>query len=230
MIKSHGRVPTVNVRITYALGIVTLFPYLKDKASPTGYEHYYDPHSGQGYVAYRLKTVQRKSSSVCKRSSKTVYQDGPKTLRETSTSEQSSGDECREAMSVIKHSADRPVVKEKMKATFKHRQKMLHDPDQSSLILDDFPRFLDTPGLIDQDFTMLFGEDISGKFIAKWPTFYKPRILTVCKGLHTGTPVDDLLSEESNDYGWDSDLAAILMLVHILPPTAKGKRHGKISA
>lgn len=99
-------------------------------------------------MAYRLKTVQRKSSSVCKRSSKTVYQDGPKTLRETSTSEQSSGDECREAMSVIKHSADRPVVKEKMKATFKHRQKMLHDPDQSSLILDDFPRFLDTPGLV----------------------------------------------------------------------------------
>lgn len=25
-------------------------------------------------------------------------------------------------------------------------------------------------------------------------------------------------------------MAAILMLVHILPPTAKGKRHGKISA
>ena len=29
---------------------------------------------------------------------------------------------------------------------------------------------------------------------------------------------------------WDSDLAAILLLVHLLLPTAKGKRQGKISA
>ncbi|CAL8382018.1 unnamed protein product [Arctogadus glacialis] len=34
----------------------------------------------------------------------------------------------------------------------------------------------------------------------------------------------------TNPLGWDSDLAAILLLVHLLPPTAKGKRHGKISA
>uniref|UniRef100_A0A3B3YN91 Uncharacterized protein n=1 Tax=Poecilia mexicana TaxID=48701 RepID=A0A3B3YN91_9TELE len=71
MIESHGRVPPVNVRITYALGIVTLFPNLKDNCSPTGY--------------------------------------------------------------------------------------------------------------IEQDFIMLFGEDISGKFIARWPTFYKPKVITVSK-------------------------------------------------
>ncbi|XP_058505767.1 uncharacterized protein LOC131472512 isoform X2 [Solea solea] len=232
MIESHGRIPPVNVRITYALGIVTLFPNLRDKESATGYEHYYDPHSGQGYLAYRLKTVQRNSASDTKRGSKAKYQGGPKTLRETSTSEQLFGDDCKEAMSMMKHSADLVVVKEKMKATFKYRQQMLHSPDQSSLILDHFPRFLDIPGLIDQDFTMLFGKDISGKFIAKWPTFYKPRVITISKSLHQSTHLDDLLSaqEESNDCGWDSDVAAILLLVHLLPPTAKGKRHGKISA
>ena len=90
-----------------------------------------------------------------KRSSKSADQHGPKTLRETSTSEQLSGDECREAMSVMKHSADQPVVREKMKATFKHRQSMLHDPDQSSVILDHFPRFLDTPGLVRKTETSL---------------------------------------------------------------------------
>ncbi|CAL8342217.1 unnamed protein product [Arctogadus glacialis] len=88
MVESHGRVPPINVRVTYALGIVTLFPNLKDKASPTGYEHYYDPHSGQGYLAYRLKTVQRNTTSDLKRSPKSADQHGPKTLRETSTSEQ----------------------------------------------------------------------------------------------------------------------------------------------
>ncbi|CAK6975957.1 uncharacterized protein LOC121713237 [Scomber scombrus] len=98
-------------------------------------------------------------------------------------------------MSIMKHSVDQPVVKEKMKATFKHRQKMLHDPDQSSLVVDHFPRFLDTPGLIDQDFTKLFGEDVSGKFIAKWPTFYKARVITVSKSLRPGTHLDDLLEQ-----------------------------------
>lgn len=37
MVESHGRIPPVNVRITYALGIVTLFPNLEDKCSQTGY-------------------------------------------------------------------------------------------------------------------------------------------------------------------------------------------------
>lgn len=136
----------------------------------------------------------------------------------------------------MKHTTDQATVKAKMKATFKHRQELLHDPDQSSLILDHFPRFLDTPGLvrnlgqpelpctalccilqtycvpdiiflcvvkIDQDFTMLFGENVSGKFVSKWPTFYKPRIITICKGLRPGPHLDDLLSaqEASNEYG-----------------------------
>ncbi|CAL8333343.1 unnamed protein product [Arctogadus glacialis] len=112
MVESHGRVPPINVRVTYALGIVTLFPNLKDKASPTGY--------------------------------------------------------------------------------------------------------------INQDFTMLFGEDVWGKFIAKWPTFYKPRIIAVCKGLRPGTHVDDLLSaqEESNDYGGDEhgDIPGQIWISTALPP------------
>ncbi len=31
------RIPPVNIRVSYALGIITLFPNLKDKCSPTGY-------------------------------------------------------------------------------------------------------------------------------------------------------------------------------------------------
>ncbi len=72
------------------------------------------PRSGQGYIAYRLKTVQRNSVNNLKGASKVVYQDGPKTLRETtSTTEQLSGDECTEAISMMKHSTDAPVIKDK---------------------------------------------------------------------------------------------------------------------
>lgn len=136
----HRRIPPVNIRITYALGIVTLFHILKDKCAHTGYEHYYNPLSEQEYLAFRLKNVQRNTGSNSRRTSISVYKDGPATtLCVTSTVEQLSGDPCREALSVIKHSTDQSSVKERMEVTFKYRQNMIHDPEKSSHILDYFP-------------------------------------------------------------------------------------------
>ncbi len=47
---------------------------------------------------------------------------------------------------------------------------------------------------------MLFGDDISSKFIAKWPTFYKPRIIADCRNLQPGAHVDELLSALEESY------------------------------
>ncbi|KAM3599323.1 uncharacterized protein V6R79_003644 [Siganus canaliculatus] len=194
MVESHGRIPPVNVRILYALGITTLFPKLKDPDSKNGYEHFYDHQSGSGYLAWRLKTVQRNSAQDSKKT-KTTFQEGPKTPRSIRSDEkQLTGDECKEAMSVMKLSNDATVVKKKMKATFQHRQTVVQDPGSASTVLDLFPRFLDTPGLIDQDFTMIFDEEVSGKFLSKWPTFFKPRVIADCCKNLTATPhVDELL-------------------------------------
>ncbi|KAJ8391952.1 hypothetical protein AAFF_G00084230 [Aldrovandia affinis] len=60
MVDNHGRVPTKAIREEYAVGIVTLFPSLKDPYSTKGYEHFYDAPSNTGYLSWRLKTVQRK--------------------------------------------------------------------------------------------------------------------------------------------------------------------------
>ncbi|KAJ8369410.1 hypothetical protein SKAU_G00094380 [Synaphobranchus kaupii] len=234
MVESHGRVPPVNVRILYALGITTLFPNLKDPDSKNGYEHFYDRQSGSGYLAWRLKTVQRNSAQDIKKS-KSTFQEGPKTPRSMrSVEKQLTGDECKEAMSVMRHSSDMTLVKNKMKATFQHRQKVVQDPATASTVLDLFPRFLDTSGLIDQDFTRLFGEEVSGKFLAKWPTFFKPRVIAdCCKNLTPSPHVDELLlsaQQESDDGEWDCEMSAILLLLHLLPPTCKGKKTGKMSA
>ncbi|XP_077951683.1 uncharacterized protein LOC120811737 isoform X3 [Gasterosteus aculeatus] len=191
MVELHGRVPPSSVRTNYALGIVTLFPYLRDPFSKLGYEHYYDPEGNTGFISWRIKTVQRNTFAGLRGRSKTVLQDGPKTRRESlSTCQQLFGEECREAISTIRHSSDESVVKEKMRATFQYRQKMVGD-DASSSVLDVFPRFLDVPGLIDQDFSMMFGDEVSQKFLSKWSTFFKPNIITDCK---TATNMDELLS------------------------------------
>lgn len=74
---------------------------------------------------------------------------GPKAARPSASPiQQLTGQECVEALSMMNHSADDAVVREKMMATFEHRQKLVHDPDTSVDVLETFPRFLDIPGLV----------------------------------------------------------------------------------
>ncbi|XDV21824.1 hypothetical protein PO909_026844 [Leuciscus waleckii] len=233
MMEVHGRIPPTHVRTKYAVGITTLFPNLSDPYSGNGYEHYYDAESGSGYLAWRIKTVQRNTAVQSRRcSTSTTY--GPKSKRDFLLADkQLFGEECREAISLLKHSTDVSVVKNKMMATFQYRQTLVQDQQNSATVLDVFPRFLDVPGLIDQDFTMMFGEEVSGRFLAKWPTYFKPRLLAECKNRTSNEHVEELLSaqQNSNESGWDSDLSSVLLLVHLLPPTSKGhKKSAKISS
>ncbi|KAI4872229.1 hypothetical protein NFI96_009480 [Prochilodus magdalenae] len=122
-----------------------------------------------------------------------------------------------------------------MRATFQYRQKLVHDKDASVSILDVVLRFLDIPGLIDQDFTMMFGDEVSSKFLAKWPTFFKPKVISDCRTLGPNQYVEELLSalelQPDNIYEWDSDMSAILLLLHLLLPTSRGqKKTAKISS
>ncbi|CAL8271733.1 unnamed protein product [Lota lota] len=83
MIEVHGRIPPTYVRTNYAPGIITLFPYLRDPYSKNGYEHFYDADSGSGYLAWRIKTVQRTTAVQSRRcSTTTTYKDGPKSKRD----------------------------------------------------------------------------------------------------------------------------------------------------
>ncbi|XP_072769218.1 uncharacterized protein [Nerophis lumbriciformis] len=123
-----------------------------------------------------------------------------------------SEDECKEAMSLMKHSADVDMVIKEMKLTFAHRHNMVLDPQQSSNILSYFPRFKDIKGLIIEQCRKL------------------PSITELEKLLMAADPPEDG-AEVNVDFGWDNDLSSILLLLHLIPPTALGrKRPGKVSA
>lgn len=112
-------------------------------------EHYYDPQANTGYLAWRLKTVQRNTYDGFRECSRPDFQDSPTTQRESLlTGDQLLGEECREAVSIMRHSTDKSVVKEKMRVTFDYRQKLVHNQDATASVLDVFPRFLDTAGLV----------------------------------------------------------------------------------
>ncbi|XP_058867913.1 uncharacterized protein LOC131696855 isoform X2 [Acipenser ruthenus] len=62
--------------------------------------------------------------------------------------------------------------------------------------------------------------------------FVQTRVIADCKNLPPSAHLEALLSSaqhDSDDLGWDSDLAAILLLLHLLPPTSKDKRAAKIA-
>ncbi|KAK7138520.1 hypothetical protein R3I94_013980 [Phoxinus phoxinus] len=105
MMEVHGRIPPTHVRTKYAVGITTLFPNLSDPYSGNGYEHYYDAESWSGYLAWRIKTVQRNTVVQSRRcSTSTTY--GPKSKRNYLLADkQLFGEECREAISLINSKA-----------------------------------------------------------------------------------------------------------------------------
>ncbi|XP_048010270.1 uncharacterized protein LOC125244240 [Megalobrama amblycephala] len=180
----EGRVPSKETKTRCALGIVTLFPALKDPYSKTGYEHFYDPKSNQGYTSWRLKTVSRQSkphSTRNARSSATSDDEGsggPTAHLE----KQLEGDQCKEAISFMNHCTEKDQIFEKMKLTFKHRQQLIHDAIKSNTVFSVFPRFLDTKGLVLQDFDIKFGTETASRLLEQWDSL-KPKVIAEAKTL-----------------------------------------------
>ncbi|XP_052453915.1 uncharacterized protein LOC128014375 [Carassius gibelio] len=235
MFEKYGRAPPMDKRAQYALGIVTLFPSLKDPYSKKGYEHFFDIDSNEGYIAWKIKNTQRELSNGGtnggrRRSSHTTGSSGPNLEREVTKVQQLEGDQCREAISLLKHSTDNEQIFMKMRETFQHRQKLIHDPEQCSTVLTVFPRFLDTKGLVAHDFDLLFGAETSSKLLEKWD-FLKAKVIEQAKDISKTPLLDHLIqsAEENTDEddevpGWDSDMASLLLLVYLLPPPPSGKK------
>ncbi|CAL9706546.1 unnamed protein product [Knipowitschia caucasica] len=235
MINQHGTSPTKRLKEEYAKGIICHFPYLADPRSKLGYEHFYNSEDGSGYLAWRIKTIQKEVSEGGKKRSRQLQTGGPASHRDPVKEDlQLDEQQYQEAIALMKHSTDEVIVKEKMSRTLVYRQKLLHNPENSADILSLFPRFLDIPGLIDQDFSSLFGDATSAKMLEKWTTYFQPKVVTQGRGLTPTAEVQDLIQNAEAtevDDGWDSDMSSILLLVHLLPPSSQGrKRPGKISA
>lgn len=118
----------------------------------------------------------------------------------------------------MKHTSDETVVREKMKITFQYRQAVVHSPEKSLDVLDMFLKFLDTPGLVSinhsllnivsstssfinafyflqivHDFLLLFGEE--------WPTYFKKRVINDSKGLSSSHHIEELIKDAQHEPG-----------------------------
>ncbi|KAJ8012353.1 hypothetical protein DPEC_G00041820 [Dallia pectoralis] len=197
-------------------------------------EHFYDGEKGTGYLAWRLKTISRITGKRPVKEASVHQAQGPKRRRSATTlPQQLDGDACREAISFLVHSPDEALVFQKMKMTFQHRQDLVHDPQRSTDIFKTFPRFLDVKGLANQDFLLMFGAETASKMLEKWDTSFKPKVIKEAKQLTQTTELCRLLRAAekltgNNETDWDSDIASMLLLLYLLPPTA-GRKRTKIS-
>ncbi|XP_072556798.1 uncharacterized protein [Paramormyrops kingsleyae] len=127
--------------------------------------------------------------------------------------------------------ADEAEVRQKMKQTFKHRQELVHNPERSTNVFKTFPRFLDVKGLVNQDFVLLFNAETSAKLLEQWETAFKQKVIKEAKSHTLTAELQSHISAAENQHsenGWDSDMSSILLLLHLLPPSA-GRKKVKIS-
>ncbi|KAM3603953.1 uncharacterized protein V6R79_004503, partial [Siganus canaliculatus] len=197
-------------------------------------EHFYDSQSNKGFLEWRVKTVQRQSRTPTPSLKKVVRDGGPTSSRTITTGDQRTGDDCMEAISLLHHTIDRELVFQKMRETFRYRQEILHDPQHSSDVLQMFPRFLDTKGLILQDFSLMFGEEAASRFLQKWNTSFKEKVIQEAKNLKETSLLKRHLTsalkerpDTTDDPEWDSDMSSIIVLLHLLAPQPTGRKRPK---
>ncbi|KAG1940184.1 hypothetical protein F2P79_016901 [Pimephales promelas] len=92
-------------------------------------------------------------------------------------------------------------------------------------------------GYVNQDFLLLFGAELASKMLEKWDNSFKPKVIKEAKQLTQTNELCRLLKaaeklaendEMSKLHNWDSDIASMLLLLYLLPPSA-GRKRTKIS-
>ncbi|KAF5908094.1 uncharacterized protein DAT39_002226, partial [Clarias magur] len=156
-------------------------------------EDFYDD-SGTGYLTWRLKTVQRNTSHHAAKGNTARSDPGGPSLKRSINPEGHLDEEAvREAIALFCHTSEEGQIF-KTKETFRHRHGLVHDPDKTMDILKTFPRFLNTKGLVNQDFKLLFKSDTANKLLEKWDTVFKRRIIEEAMGLTLTPAVCSLIS------------------------------------
>ncbi|XP_072037557.1 uncharacterized protein [Amphiura filiformis] len=169
-----------------------------------------------------MPTSKAKSNAIKERSST------------TSSNKKLPGDgiECKETISEeeahekkrwLQHNSDpKEQVRDYMKATTSLRMKELKDEATAmSDFLNDWPRLLDFPGMIEVDFRNLFGQETSEHLTRKWTDEFAERIFRF------GAQQKDMPAEMLNEDGTAHPQAVLQLLPMFLPTGKVRKASGK---
>ncbi|XP_047185130.1 uncharacterized protein LOC118301910 [Scophthalmus maximus] len=226
LVEKHGFYPSTTEKVVLAKNIITIFPSLKVQIDGRGegFEHFFDPASRSGFLEMRLRNIHRKLEEGQRRYSRHKRS---RDVNEMSNSVQDEGDssDVREFINLMKRlrpSAENiSSIKSAMQKTFTWRRSWIskHSPTMEE-ILQEYPRFLDIPTLLDTE----FGKMHEGKgdlFLRRWEASIMPKLKAVAaseKG-DVASLVEGM-EDQSDD---ENCYMMLVVLTHLLPPIAASR-------
>ncbi|CAG9763723.1 unnamed protein product [Ceutorhynchus assimilis] len=218
MVEKYGTDIHKNVKIDFAKAIVCLFPCYRTISEKGGYETFYNPDTGAGFLAWRLRTIKRNSPKQRKPATKRKQSCELNTTTKKSRTEPPDV-EVAEMVQFMKNALpdQKEIIIKKMKLTFEYRRSIVKD---TTSVLLEFPRFMDTPDLINNDFTQLLPNCPS---LEDFIIIFGEKILSIYKNLETAE--SSVTGEEESEVEiWDRDTRIFLAVLFMLPPTARGRK------
>ncbi|GAB0096060.1 hypothetical protein DMENIID0001_115120 [Sergentomyia squamirostris] len=142
-LKAHNKNPSTDEKIAYAKALIEIFPCLRGPTEQ-GYEHLFNPKTRTGYIFSRLKHLRQ-----CEIKKERIFQDNQKEKIDEDKEE----DLDRDLIQIKEQPSGSGIKRthEVMDRTCNKRKKFLQT-ERKSEILKNYPRFLDTHGLIQVDF------------------------------------------------------------------------------
>ncbi|XP_048118509.1 uncharacterized protein LOC125306922 [Alosa alosa] len=225
LMECFGENPTSGTKALLASSIMEQFPCLRDSQG-SGYDAWFTPGRNHkpatGFLEERLRNVRKRLHRGQRQNSAaaTPQQDTPDTLPEsTITTERAI-----QLTEWLKNNTWPPSqVNEVMLQTAVHRAQWIRADKARPIqdIIAEFPRLVDTPDMISQDFSVLYPES-SGRLKENWCIVYAEKIIRMARTERTNSLLTniDLLPTDKR-----GDIALQLLPVLLRPsPYKVGKR------
>ncbi|XP_038063146.1 uncharacterized protein LOC119733851 [Patiria miniata] len=232
LIAKCGSYPTIEEKHALGRSVITLFPNLSDSSGKTGYEHFFCSAGGQsGYIQDKLKNMRRSLPQSAKlRMKKDTPKPCPKEDLPCKLLPESEAEElesfCRNALG----DRNKTAVTKAMAQSAPNRRAWINAEEPFlSVILQKYPRFMDMPELIDQDFKAIFS-DPADNLLQKWAN-HAQMLLTyasTCKQERVVKVHQDFRAQTSRKTEELTALYGFLVLLRLLP-SYNTKAKGRVS-
>ncbi|XP_051957443.1 uncharacterized protein LOC127625980 [Xyrauchen texanus] len=217
LIEKYGETPSTETKKAMAISLVETFPCLRDPEG-NGFEAWFSQgrkhRPSTGFLEERLRNIRKRMRRLRTQPSIVPVCEERLTFIPTSTLSPERAIQLKEWLKNNTRPLDQ--VEQYMKATALFRAHWIRQNSSKPIseILSEFPRLMDTPGMISQDFSVLH-PDAADKLCSSWLPDFADKILAFAK--RDGRQMDFLnLDNISAD---TKGTMALKILPQILPPS-----------
>ncbi|XP_061115670.1 uncharacterized protein LOC133140108 isoform X3 [Conger conger] len=223
LMERFGETPTSQIKKALASCLVTEFPCLKDTEGD-GYEAWYSQgkhhHPATGYLEERLRNIRKRIRRQSRERSCSGRAGEGRPNRDVAIPETAVPlERALQMKEWLKHNSE-PLsqVQEYMRETAIHRANWIRHTGAKSIgeILQEYPHLLSTPGMISQDFAIIY-DGYADRLFERWVPLFAEKVLLFATK-------EKRIEEFVQDSSTVGDLAFKLLPTILPPPACKTGR------